>query len=221
MEVKSDEGGEGAVNRLFDMQVEEVSLVDRAANRHRFLVVKRDEDGGEAEGEQACSNDAIEDASGGQKEHDLGSPAAASDRSEEHADDVDAEPKGALASATAALEALTAAVAELRGDPTVAVLRTLAEGALSRAKEPEKPASPKPTETHVRQPSVPDLEGIVGVLRSLAERIGRLEKRFGTPNSRESAAKRAPDTGEVGWPMDMNAPLDRGSVDGSVSFHDV
>lgn len=219
MEVKS-EGAEGAVNRLFDMQVEEVSLVDRAANRHRFLVVKRDEDSGDAEGEQACSSDAIGDTPGGQKEHDLGSPAAA-DRSEEHADDVDAEPKGALASATAALEALTAAVAELRGDPTVAVLRTLAEGALSRAKEPENPASPKPTETHVKQPSVPDLEGIVGVLRSLAERIGRLEKCFGTPNSRESAAKRAPDTGEVGWPMDMNAPLDRGSVDGSVSFHDV
>lgn len=216
MEVKSDEGGEETVNRLFDMQVEEVSLVDRAANRHRFLVVKRDEDGGEAEGEQACSSDAIEDTPGGQKEHDLGSPAAASDRSEEHVDDVDGEPKGALASATAALEALTAAVAELRGDPTVAVLRTLAEGALSRAKKPEEPASPQ-----AKQPSVPDLEGIVGVLRSLAERIGRLEKCFGTPNSRESAAKRAPDTGEVGWPMDMNAPLDRGSVDGSVSFHDV
>ena len=218
MEVKSDEGGEEAVNRLFDMQVEEVSLVDRAANRHRFLVVKRDEDSGDAEGEQACSNDAIEDASGGQKEHDPGTPAAAADRSEEHADDVDAEPKGALASATAALEALTAAVAELRGDPTVAVLRTLAEGALSRAKKPEESASPQ---AQAKQPSVPDLEGIVGVLRNLAERIGRLEKRFGTPNSRESAAKRAPDTGEVGWPMDMNAPLDRGSVDGSVSFHDV
>ncbi|MCZ2249540.1 MAG: hypothetical protein LC111_12355, partial [Bacteroidia bacterium] len=31
------------VHRLVDMVVEEVSLVDRAANKHRFLIVKRDE----------------------------------------------------------------------------------------------------------------------------------------------------------------------------------
>lgn len=31
------------VHRLIDMVVEEVSLVDRAANKHRFLIVKRDE----------------------------------------------------------------------------------------------------------------------------------------------------------------------------------
>ena len=30
------------IHRLSDMVVEEVSLVDRAANLHRFLVVKRD-----------------------------------------------------------------------------------------------------------------------------------------------------------------------------------
>ena len=32
-----------AVHRLLDMVVEEVSLVDRAANQHRFLIVKRSE----------------------------------------------------------------------------------------------------------------------------------------------------------------------------------
>jgi hypothetical protein len=31
------------VHRLVDMVVEEVSLVDRAANKHRFLIVKRDD----------------------------------------------------------------------------------------------------------------------------------------------------------------------------------
>ena len=36
---KADDG----VHRLVDMVVEEVSLVDRAANKHRFLIVKRDE----------------------------------------------------------------------------------------------------------------------------------------------------------------------------------
>jgi hypothetical protein len=32
------------VNRLLDIVVEEVSLVDRAANKHRFLIVKRSND---------------------------------------------------------------------------------------------------------------------------------------------------------------------------------
>ena len=36
---KADDG----VHRLVDMVVEEVSLVDRAANKHRFLIVKRDD----------------------------------------------------------------------------------------------------------------------------------------------------------------------------------
>jgi len=30
-----------SVHRLLDIVVEEVSLVDRAANKHRFLIVKR------------------------------------------------------------------------------------------------------------------------------------------------------------------------------------
>ena len=36
--------GTASVHRLVDMVVEEVSLVDRAANKHRFLLVKRDGD---------------------------------------------------------------------------------------------------------------------------------------------------------------------------------
>ena len=76
---KADDG----VHRLVDMVVEEVSLVDRAANLHRFLVVKRD---------QPMSNTtpASGDAKPTQK--------------------VDA---GVLAVATAALESITAAVERL------------------------------------------------------------------------------------------------------------
>jgi hypothetical protein len=36
--------GEAGVHRLRDIVVEEVSLVDRAANKRRFLVVKRSSD---------------------------------------------------------------------------------------------------------------------------------------------------------------------------------
>ena len=35
--------GRPDVNRLLDIVVEEVSLVDRAANKHRFLIVKRND----------------------------------------------------------------------------------------------------------------------------------------------------------------------------------
>ena len=40
--INKAEGADG-VHRLIDMVVEEVSLVDRAANKHRFLIVKRDD----------------------------------------------------------------------------------------------------------------------------------------------------------------------------------
>src|SRR5512141_1360888 len=49
--------GESGVHRLRDIVVEEVSLVDRAANKRRFLVVKRSEgmsgDSGESGVEKA------------------------------------------------------------------------------------------------------------------------------------------------------------------------
>ena len=40
----SRQAKDDGVHRLVDMVVEEVSLVDRAANKHRFLVVKRETD---------------------------------------------------------------------------------------------------------------------------------------------------------------------------------
>ncbi len=54
------------------------------------------------------------------------------------------------------------------------------------------------------------------------ERVEALEKRVGLPNSRpvgERVEKREPD--ETSWPIDMNRPRDRSSVDKDVSFHDV
>jgi hypothetical protein len=62
---------------------------------------------------------------------------------------------------------------------------------------------------------------VVEGLRDQAQRLSKLEKRFGLPNSaavREQASRRADD--EVGWPMDLNRPFDRENVDKAVSFHD-
>lgn len=103
------------VTRLLEMVVEEVSLVDRAANKRRFLIVKR------SDGMEDTTNDAAP------VESDINAPAADSGTpgqdttpTEEGGDDVGSpsaksEPTGPLAAAVAALEGLTEAV-ELLGD---------------------------------------------------------------------------------------------------------
>lgn len=81
---------------------------------------------------------------------------------------------------------------------------------------------------------VPDIAGkldeVVTVLRSLGEtvktqqqRLARMEKRFGLPNSAPIGERptRAEDEADVGWPLDLNRSLDRESVDKAISFHDV
>ena len=223
------------VHRLVDMVVEEVSLVDRAANKHRFLVVKRDEQ--------------MDDKT--EEEPDKKKPKPAR--------------KGegdALSVATSALEALTSAVEQLgqAGDvdssPLVAglaeqlaqVASELAQsagieseispsgelsevveqvrellsqvvGILASSTEKAKPESP------AVQDSSPELakalSDLGAAVREQGQRLARLEKSFGLPNSRPAVertdARAEPEA--IGWPLDMNKPLDRESVDKSVSFH--
>lgn len=60
------------------------------------------------------------------------------------------------------------------------------------------------------------------ILTNQRQRLARLEKHFGLPNSQppgEQPTRR--DDADAGWPLDLNRPLDRESVDKSVSFHDV
>jgi hypothetical protein len=73
------------------------------------------------------------------------------------------------------------------------------------------------------------LTELVGELRSLTstvkeqqQRLARLEKRFGLPNSAPSGERPAkPEDEDVGWPMDLNRPFDRESVDKATSFHEL
>ena len=61
------------------------------------------------------------------------------------------------------------------------------------------------------------------LVRGQASRIDRLEKRAGVPNSKppgERTTKRERESDEESWPLDLNRPRDRGSVDKSLSFHD-
>lgn len=222
--------GPASVHRLIDMVVEEVSLVDRAANKHRFLLVKRDD-----------MHDAPQDSAPAE-----GASPTTSDTSK--AEDA------VLASAQQALEAVTAlveALASTDGIDGVRVvevaqhLRSLAdaledegdseedvearEKTASSAPPPAQPAPPAPA-------PAPDASGVMegltkltdavrameGSLKEQHQRLGRVEKQFGLPNSSAPAERPPkPPVEDVGWPLDLNKPLNRESVDKAISFHDV
>lgn len=108
-------------------------------------------------------------------------------------------------------------------------------------------AAPEPTPVEAKQPETAKaadgattdaasavlgskLDSLVTELRSVGEtvkeqqqRLARMEKRFGMPNSTPTGERpsRAEDDADVGWPLDLNRSLDRDSVDKSISFHDV
>ena len=271
------------VNRLLDIVVEEVSLVDRAANEHRFLIVKRDTP--MADHADTDTQEQGTDLSAEATATDEGAPATTSDDQPEST-----TPDPLLATAVAALEGLTSTVellgamgaqaADARLAPLATELKTTAEALLARAgvepaatgggdtdtestEEPsdakdgdafaehlqaaraaltqlaaltsaptsEPEAAAAPTEAPAKLPDelTTTLAAMGESFRALADtvkeqqqRLARVEKQFGLPNSSqspESVRKAAPE--EVGWPMDLNNPMDRESVDKAVSFHDL
>lgn len=220
--------GPASVHRLIDMVVEEVSLVDRAANKHRFLLVKRDD-----------MHDAPQDSS---QAESANSPA--SDTSK--ADDA------LLATAQQALEAVTTLVEALAstdgldGVRVVEVaqhLRTLADALEDEDDDEEedvearaKAASPAPPPPPAPPAPGPDASGVMegltkltdavraleGSVKEQHQRLGRVEKQHGLPNSSAPAERPPkPPVEDVGWPLDLNKPLNRESVDKALSFHDV
>jgi len=282
---------DGTVSRLLDMVVEEVSLVDRAANKHRFLIVKRSEEMDETTTDTTTSpadeTNAETNPAGG----------SAGDTPAEGASDPsnDATGNAPLAVAVAALEGLTETVellgtlGEEEAKPKLAELATelrsvserlvqAAGGSTSRdgdgdaaenasdanAGDPAKDAADfaqvleavRTTLERVgslmdAQPGdgqadaadgdtnpgdgrdgdgvaaqltelLTELRALTGTVKEQQQRLARLEKRSGLPNSAPSGEQRTRPEGEdVGWPLDLNRPYDRESVDKATSFHDV
>ena len=261
-----------AVHRLIEIVVEEVSLVDRAANNHRFLIVKRAE--GETDHAMADLNepnddddldddpspedtpaptpvlelatkalaaltDAVEKLGAGGQDAEAVSKIAADLRAA--ADDlakmVGAEP-AAERDAPAdggTLDAVRASIAEVR------------ELLSAAAAAPAPPAAPTPPATPGTEPApepaskaAPAIEttkldtlltqmealgkGLQEQRQKLGQRMAQLEKHFGLPNSspageRPNGSKDSQD--DDSWSLDLNNPLDRESVDKSISFHDL
>lgn len=278
-----------AVRRLIDILVEEVSLVDRAANQHRFLIVKRSE-GMEMDQETADQSQLTEDKSAATEPMSDGKPETSANDDQTTEDEN--SPLGvaveALTGITSAVEAIASlntedakeqliefasslnelsdrlAVAlgvspdkedeqsqsssELNprsnDEPSVAPellasvrdtlqrVGDLIESSASRKSSKDQSSSDKRTPQDQTSSSPPVAKGegeLAGAVRSLVDavkaqqqRLARLEKRFGLPNSLptdERVTKR--ESEDTSWPLDLNKPVDRKSVDRSVSFHDV
>lgn len=63
---------------------------------------------------------------------------------------------------------------------------------------------------------------LADTVRTQQERLGRVEKQFGLPNSAGPAERPSRvNEPDVGWPLDLNQPKDRENVDKAVSFHDL
>ena len=66
------------------------------------------------------------------------------------------------------------------------------------------------------------VRSLADTVKAQQQRLSRLEKRSGLPNSTPRDERPTPASGDddVGWPLDLNRTCDRESVDKSVSFHE-
>ena len=262
MSTDANDTEEGGVHRLVDMVVEEVSLVDRAANKHRFLVVKRDapmkdktepktDDAAKPEGDppekpkkkpakKADTADAIATATA-ILERLTSAVEMLGEATDEDADQILIELAGELSEAAAEIaEAAGVAEEEEEGGEaekrksvadTVAKVRALLEEVTSML-EKAKAHDADPAHTEPPAPATDgqvskQLENVASSLRSLTgavkeqgQRLARVEKGTGLPNSRTHDERPPAREEDVGWPLDLNRPLDRESVDKATSFHD-
>ncbi len=278
--INKAEGADG-VHRLIDMVVEEVSLVDRAANKHRFLIVKRDDAMDDNtptrtreghRGRRRRLDDAVRRTprgrwptarrSGPRSLRSRASrpssscsapwaPTATTLRLAALAEQLRAtaeqilERSGfaapgdgtdAVAPADVQARAKTDAVAKPGGAPTFAADLAATKQALSRLAALASKAAPANTEKRDAPPAAAEPAPVAESLAKLADsfralsdtvkeqqqRLGRVEKQFGLPNSAAPAEHVSKASVEdVGWPLDLNKPKDRESVDKAVSFHDL
>ena len=84
------------------------------------------------------------------------------------------------------------------------------------------PASGAPTPAESLAKLAESFRGLSTLVQDQQQRLGRVEKQFGLPNSAAPAehVSKAADA-DVGWPLDLNKPMDRENVDKAVSFHDL
>ncbi len=260
------------VSRLLDIIVEEISLVDRAANKRRFLIVKRSESMADsdvnASQESVTDNNATEAEEGQEatapESHPLLGTAVVALESltstvellstvgaeadprlaplaeelkvtaerlleqagvqgepeevEQDKDDAFAQNITAAREALARLGALTAKTAKSDDEPPAVNAST------STAPTVEEPSTPSPLDniTEALGALNASFKTLAQTVKEQQQRLALVEKNVGLPNSSQSpepVAKSEPE--DAAWPLDLNRPMDRESVDKSISFHDI
>jgi len=124
----------------------------------------------------------------------------------------------AMTAIHAAIQQVSAAIAQPSPSPTAKAAPGGAAGGAAGG-------SPGGTSTQIAEQLaqvVRVLQSLTGTVKEQQQRLARLEKRSGLPNS-QPGGERAPAAGppDASWPLDLNQPVDRDSVDKAVSFHDV
>lgn len=124
----------------------------------------------------------------------------------------------AMTAIHAAIQQVSAAIAQPSPSPTAKAAPGGAAGGAAGG-------SPGGTSTQITEQLaqvVRVLQSLTGTVKEQQQRLARLEKRSGLPNS-QPGGERAPAAGppDASWPLDLNQPVDRDSVDKAVSFHDV
>src|SRR5690554_3706175 len=168
-------------SRLLDIVVEEVSLVDRAANEHRFLIVKRDTPMADTQ----TDTDAADEAG------DLNDQVAAEDTgaAPDAAPGSSADPL--LTTAVAALEGLTSTVellgslgadaADARLAPLAAELKATAEALLARAGGAPSEASAEAGDAADDDAREPSFEAHLSAAREALAQLASLTAAKPTP----------------------------------------
>lgn len=199
------------VYRLVDIEVEEISLVDRAANKHRFLVVKRSHMS-DANEEQESTEEAADSAP--EADEDGG---ADEDETDEQADDDDGdgdddgaggasgaaadEPEVAQAAAEALSKLTTIVEGLARGargatltkakEELRAVMDSLAKAAGARKGPKRKPPARPPAEDDEDDEGVDKsaMEEIRAAFQRVQELLARHGKRSRKPNKPNKTSK--------------------------------
>ncbi len=264
-----------SIHRLIDIVVEEVSLVDRAANQRRFLIVKRSvpmSSTQESNDQNKVTDPAADDQErAGGSSGDTSIPAGLVDSTvealerltdvvEELRDSPDSAMQSRLGEVTRELRAIAQTLLEVSGSNPASESEETPDGrrpdeladvlgavraaleqlkgatALWKAKAQPAGAPPDPAAAakeadmakgqeaalQAQKETADALAKLTEAVKNQGQRLSHLEKRFGLPNSTPSSERSQKKTeDEVGWPMDLNRPFDRDSVDESVSFHDL
>jgi len=257
---------EKKIHRLLDMIVEEVSLVDRAANRQRFLIVKRDSTmatqapaSGSKSPDKApqaqdldATADALEEltnlveaalaAGDGEAQRAALSRLGALTKAleldsetapapDDGADDPENETTETHSSDDAATPSPPGAPTDaspptpsnlLQGLATLAhqVLTQLHVSTPTSAPAPPTKASATPESGTPGEQITAALRAITHTVRTQQQRIARLEKNTTLPASQPVGERTLTQSGDDKWPLDLNTPFDRKSIDDDLSFFD-